>query len=94
MSINRVFIVRSSLQCSKIHFLFNKTEVFVYIDLSGIINCNVFSLAPSIINENAKNAVPLIFDVNISAFSCWETVLATFFQKLGEFSFQSSGHTF
>jgi hypothetical protein len=40
-----------------------------------------------------KNAVPLIFDVNISAFSCWATVLATFFQKLGEFSFRSSGHT-
>jgi hypothetical protein len=30
-----------------------------------------------------KHAAPLIFDVNISAFSCWATVLATFFPKIG-----------
>jgi hypothetical protein len=32
----------------------------LFIDLTGIVNCNAFSVVPSIINENAKKrAVPL-----------------------------------
>jgi hypothetical protein len=31
----------------------------MFIDLSGIVNCNTFSVMPSVINENAKKrAVP------------------------------------
>ena len=35
-----------------------KPRFLLYIDLSGITNCNTFSVVPSMINENAKSAVP------------------------------------
>jgi hypothetical protein len=34
-----------------------KPRFLLQIDLSGTINCNTFSVVPSIINENAKNVL-------------------------------------
>ncbi len=34
----------------------NETKVLA-VDLSGIINCNAFSMVPSIINKNVKNVL-------------------------------------
>jgi len=55
MSINRVFLAWNSAMF-KNAFLFNKTKVSVVNWLSWIKNCNTFSVVPSIINVNAKNA--------------------------------------
>jgi hypothetical protein len=41
MSVNRLFLVRTSLWCPKIHFSFNETEVFVvnWLELYYNMNC-------------------------------------------------------
>jgi hypothetical protein len=42
-------------------FLFIKTQVFVVIDSRGTINCDTFSVAPSVMKENLRNGL----------FLCW-----------------------
>ena len=67
--INRFIIVRTYLLFSKFIFCSMKPRFLLYIDWSGIINCNTFSVVPSIIIGNAKNTVPLncafLFSFNI-----------------------------
>ncbi len=62
VSINRFILLKPHCSVQK-YFFVKKPRFLLYIDLSGIINCNTFSVVPSIINENEKKrAVP--FDSN------------------------------
>jgi hypothetical protein len=47
--------------CSVLKYIFfvKKTRFLLQIDLSRIINCSTFSVAPSIVNQNAKNVLKL-----------------------------------
>jgi len=49
---------------SKIHF-FSEIKVFVSNLLAGIIDCNAFSVVPSIINENAKKQAVALQQYNV-----------------------------
>ncbi len=56
MSINKFLSVRTSL-CS-VQFFFSSNQRFLlHIYFSEIINCNTFSVAPSLINKDAKNVL-------------------------------------
>jgi len=46
-----------------------KPKFLLQIDLGGIINFNTFSVVPSIINENAKNALFYFKNVDLSIFN-------------------------
>jgi hypothetical protein len=57
MSINRVRLAENVCSVQKYIFCSMKPKLLLEIDLSGIINCNTFSVVPSIIDKNAKNVL-------------------------------------
>jgi hypothetical protein len=57
MPINRLLLFQFLFCVQKYIFCDNGATDLLQIDLIGILNCNTFSVVPSIINENAKNAL-------------------------------------
>jgi hypothetical protein len=55
MSVSRFLLFEPLSSVHKDIFVQWNQGVLLYIDLSGIINCNTFSVVPSVINENATN---------------------------------------
>jgi hypothetical protein len=53
----RYFTVLTFLQCSNIRLSSLKQKSMLFIDFYGIVNCNTFSVAPSITNDNVTNAL-------------------------------------
>ncbi len=57
MPIKMFYIVWTLWSVQKYLFCSMKTKFLLHTDISGIINCSTFSVAPSIINQNAKKRV-------------------------------------
>ncbi len=55
-SINRFLLFESFCSVQKYIFCSTKASFLLQIDSSGIINCNTFSVLPSIFNENARGS--------------------------------------
>jgi len=51
------FLLETFCSVQKYIFCSKKPKFLLQIDLSGILNCNAFSVVSSISNENAKNAL-------------------------------------